>query len=153
MAALGAEARAALLGRRGDPEAAAAGLAAGVGRAGALDNGLGRTPPMGWSSWNRFQCGVSEGLIRAQAEALVASGLRDAGYAYLNVDDCWAVRLSREGQLVEDPSAFPDGLGALVNRVHSRGPMGVDGLTMTTGQPSCAVSSLIRSSARYFDCL
>ena len=53
----------------------------------ALENGAARTPPMGWNSWNKFQCNVSEALIRQTADALVSTGLRDAGYVYLNVDD------------------------------------------------------------------
>lgn len=53
----------------------------------ALDNGLGRTPPMGWNSWNHFSCGIHEDLIQEMADALVSTGLRDLGYQYLNLDD------------------------------------------------------------------
>ena len=60
--------------------------------ASALDNGLGKTPPMGWNSWNKFACNVSEKLIRETADALVASGMKDAGYRYVVIDDCWQVR-------------------------------------------------------------
>ena len=56
-----------------------------------LDNGLARTPPMGWNSWNHFGCDVSSQLIRETADAMVASGLRDAGYQYVVIDDCWQV--------------------------------------------------------------
>lgn len=52
-----------------------------------LDNGLGRTPPMGWNSWNHFHCGIHEDLIQDMADALVSTGLRDLGYQYLNLDD------------------------------------------------------------------
>jgi len=55
------------------------------------DNGLARTPPMGWNSWNRFGCNVSEQLIRSTADAMVASGMRDVGYHYVVIDDCWQV--------------------------------------------------------------
>ena len=58
-----------------------------VGTTRALDNGLGRTPPMGWNSWNHFSCGIHEDLIQEMADALVSSGLRDLGYQYLNLDD------------------------------------------------------------------
>ena len=51
--------------------------------------GLADTPPMGWSSWNKFACNVDEKMIREIADALVSSGLADAGYVYLNIDDCW----------------------------------------------------------------
>ena len=57
----------------------------------ALDNGLGRTPPMGWNSWNHFGCNPSEALAKQQADAMIASGLVAAGYQYLNLDDCWYV--------------------------------------------------------------
>ena len=56
----------------------------------ALDNGLGLTPARGWNSWNPFRCeGLSEALIRDVADAMVSSGLRDAGYTFVNIDDCW----------------------------------------------------------------
>src|SRR5215218_2520744 len=50
---------------------------------------LARTPPMGWNSWNKFQCNVSERLIRETADAMNASGMKDAGYQFINIDDCW----------------------------------------------------------------
>ncbi|XP_031249694.1 alpha-galactosidase-like isoform X2 [Pistacia vera] len=55
-----------------------------------LDNGLGRTPQMGWNSWNHFNCKIEEKLIRETADAMVSSGLAAAGYEYINLDDCWA---------------------------------------------------------------
>ena len=59
----------------------------------ALDNGLGRTPARGWNAWNSIRCeGLNEKLIREVADAMVSSGLRDAGYTYVNIDDCWMVR-------------------------------------------------------------
>src|SRR5215510_10469886 len=57
----------------------------------ALDNGLARTPPMGWNSWNKFGCNVSEQLIREMADAIVSSGMKDAGYQYIVIDDCWQI--------------------------------------------------------------
>src|SRR4051812_17758151 len=56
-----------------------------------VDNGLARTPPMGWNSWNKFGCNVSSTLIRGVADAMAANGMRDAGYQYLTIDDCWQV--------------------------------------------------------------
>src|SRR5690554_3934576 len=50
---------------------------------------LALTPPMGWNSWNTFACDVDENMIREMADAMVASGMRDAGYEYINIDDCW----------------------------------------------------------------
>ena len=63
-------------------------LAAERGPVRPLDNGLARTPPMGWNSWNHFGCDVSAQLIREMADAMVASGMRDAGYQYVVIDDC-----------------------------------------------------------------
>ena len=51
--------------------------------------GLALTPPMGWNSWNKFQCNVDENMIRQQADAMVSTGMKDAGYTYINIDDCW----------------------------------------------------------------
>ena len=133
--------------------AAAAGLAAGAAPAGALDNGLGRTPPMGWNSWNRFHCEVSEDLIRAQAEALVASGLRDAGYTFLNVDDCWmAEERNADGDLEAHPERFPSGIRHLSDYVHSLGLK--FGLYSSAGHLTCAgfpagMGHEARDAARY----
>jgi alpha-galactosidase len=55
----------------------------------ALDNGLGRTPPMGWNPWNKFACNINEELIKQTADALIETGLAAVGYNYLNIDDCW----------------------------------------------------------------
>src|SRR4030067_1629185 len=66
----------------------------------ALDNGLARTPPMGWNSWNHFGCDVSAQLIRETADAMVTSGLRDAGYQFVVIDDCWQTARDARGRLV-----------------------------------------------------
>jgi alpha-galactosidase len=80
------------------------------------------TPPMGWNSWNRFGCGIDERLIRETADALVSSGMRDAGYRYLNIDDCWeAPQRDSSGNLAADSTRFPSGMRALVDYVHARG--------------------------------
>src|SRR3954462_6003087 len=60
-----------------------------VNAAGQKFEQLAQTPPMGWNSWNKFGCNVNEALIRETADAMVASGMKDAGYLYLNIDDCW----------------------------------------------------------------
>lgn len=88
----------------------------------ALDNGLARTPPMGWNSWNGFQLKIDEVLIKSTADALVSSGMRDAGYQYLIVDAGWkAGHRSAEGRLMADPTRFPSGMKSLADYVHSRG--------------------------------
>lgn len=86
-----------------------------------VDNGLARTPPMGWNSWNRFGCDVSDKLIREIADAIAANGMRDAGYQYVTIDDCWQVARSPEGVIVADPVRFPSGMKAVADYVHSKG--------------------------------
>jgi alpha-galactosidase len=82
---------------------------------------LAQTPPMGWNSWNHFGCDVSAQLIRDTADAMVASGMRDAGYLYVNVDDCWHGVRDEDGFINADPKRFPSGIKALADYVHSRG--------------------------------
>ena len=87
----------------------------------ALDNGVARTPPMGWNSWNTFGCNITEALIRQQADALVSSGLRDLGYRYVVVDDCWFnPNRDAAGNLQGDPGRFPSGMKALGDYLHAR---------------------------------
>ncbi|MEJ2215438.1 MAG: glycoside hydrolase family 27 protein [Gemmatimonadota bacterium] len=76
---------------------------------------------MGWNSWNHFGCDVSETLIRETADAMVASGMKDAGYEYVVIDDCWQVSRDEDGTLVADPERFPHGMKALADYVHSKG--------------------------------
>jgi len=82
---------------------------------------LARTPPMGWNSWNRFQCDVSETLIKETADAIVASGMREAGYQYVVIDDCWQISRDASGTIVPDAKRFPSGMKALADYVHSKG--------------------------------
>ena len=82
---------------------------------------LARTPPMGWNSWNKFACNVSEDLIKETADALVSTGMKDAGYEYLVIDDCWQVSRDAEGNIVADAKRFPSGMKALADYVHSNG--------------------------------
>ena len=82
---------------------------------------LAATPPMGWNSWNKFACQVDEGKIRRTADAIVSSGMRDAGYAYVVIDDCWQGARDRDGFITADPVKFPAGIKALADYVHTRG--------------------------------
>jgi alpha-galactosidase len=84
-------------------------------------NGLAQTPPMGWNSWNRFGCDVSDALVRSMADALVASGMKDAGYNYVVIDDCWHGARDAHGDIQPDPQRFPAGIKALADYVHARG--------------------------------
>jgi alpha-galactosidase len=85
------------------------------------DNGLALTPPMGWNSWNHFYCDVSDPLIRGVADAIATNGMRDAGYQYVVIDDCWQVARDRNGVIVPDSVRFPNGIKALADYVHSKG--------------------------------
>ena len=82
---------------------------------------LASTPPMGWNSWNKFACNVSEKLIREQADAMVASGMKAAGYRYIVIDDCWQKSRDTDGNIQADPERFPGGIKALADYVHSKG--------------------------------
>ncbi len=82
---------------------------------------LAPTPPMGWNSWNKFGCNVSDKLIREMADAVVSSGMQAAGYQYVNIDDCWQVSRDSSGTIVADPTRFPSGIKALADYVHGKG--------------------------------
>jgi alpha-galactosidase len=82
---------------------------------------LAQTPPMGWNSWNKFACNVSDKLIRETADAMVSSGMKDAGYEYIVIDDCWQVSRDSLGFIMPDPERFPSGIKALADYVHSKG--------------------------------
>ncbi len=84
-------------------------------------NGLALTPPMGWNSWNTNGCNIAEATIREQADAMVASGMRDAGYIYVVVDDCWHGARDAAGNIHANPERFPSGIKALADYVHSKG--------------------------------
>ena len=105
-------------------------------RADAADNGLAQTPPMGWNSWNKFACNVSEDLVKSAADAMVSSGMKDAGYQYMVVDDCWQVSRDAAGNIVADPKKFPSGIKALADYVHSKGLK--FGIYSDAGTKTCA---------------
>ncbi|MGH8297705.1 MAG: glycoside hydrolase family 27 protein [Steroidobacteraceae bacterium] len=84
-------------------------------------NGLALTPPMGWNSWNHFGCNVSASLIEGEADAMVASGMKAAGYRYVVIDDCWQVARDKNGNILPDPKRFPQGMKAVADYVHSKG--------------------------------
>lgn len=85
-------------------------------------DGLAQTPPMGWNSWNTFHVDISEDMIRDMADIMVSSGMKDAGYEYLIVDDGWeAMERDPDGNLVPDPAKFPHGMKVVADYVHGRG--------------------------------
>lgn len=82
---------------------------------------LAETPPMGWNSWNKFACNVNEEVIRDAADYMVSSGMKDAGYEYVVIDDCWHGKRDSLGFITADKERFPSGMKALVDYVHSKG--------------------------------
>jgi alpha-galactosidase len=101
-----------------------------------LKDGLAPTPPMGWSSWNKFACDITAKDVKAVADAMVDSGMKAVGYQYVNIDDCWqAEERAPDGTLLLDPD-FPEGMKALADYVHERGLK--LGLYSTRGTTTCA---------------
>jgi len=98
--------------------------------------GLALTPPMGWNSWNKFGCNVSEKLIKETADEIVASGMRDAGYEFVVIDDCWQVGRDSMGFIIADPERFPSGIKALADYIHSKGLK--FGIYSCAGTETCA---------------
>ena len=100
----------------------------------AQQNNLAARPPMGWNSWNHFHRKVDDATIRAQAEAMVSSGMRDAGYTYINIDDTWEGERDANGN-IQTNSKFPD-MKALADFVHSKGLK--LGIYSSPGPTTCA---------------
>jgi alpha-galactosidase len=98
---------------------------------------LAETPPMGFNNWNAFGCDVSATLIQETADVIVSAGLRDLGYQYVNIDDCWSLReRGADGRLVPDPAKFPDGIAGVADYVHAKGlKLGIYG---DAGTRTCA---------------
>ena len=82
---------------------------------------LAKTPPMGWNSWTKYQCNVSESLIMSMADAMISSGMKDAGYQYIVIDDCWQISRDDSGNIVPDKDRFPHGMKYLADYIHSKG--------------------------------
>lgn len=100
-------------------------------------NGLAQTPPMGWNSWNAFHTDITEQKIKDAAQAMVSSGMKAAGYEYINIDDAWmdTVR-DAGGRLQADPKRFPHGIKALADYIHSLGLK--IGIYESSGTKTCA---------------
>ena len=80
---------------------------------------LALTPPMGWNSWNYFGCNVSESMIQAQADAMVSSGMKDAGYQYIVIDDCWQTSRDANGYIICLLYTSPSPRDGLLSRMPS----------------------------------
>lgn len=100
------------------------------------ENGLALTPPMGWNTWNKFACNVDEKLIRTAADQMVSTGMKDAGYTYIVIDDCWHGARDAHGDIQPDPQRFPSGIKALSDYVHSKGLK--FGIYSDAGSKTCA---------------
>jgi alpha-galactosidase len=100
----------------------------------AQKNDLAARPPMGWNSWNYFHKNIDDTSVRAQAEAMVSSGMRDAGYTYINIDDTWEGERDSKGN-IQTNSKFPD-MKALADFVHSKGLK--IGIYSSPGAKTCA---------------
>lgn len=102
------------------------------------------TPPLGWNSWNTFAQNINETVVRETADAMVETGLKDAGYEYVVIDDCWqAKERDAEGNLTYDKEKFPNGMKALADYVHSKG--------LKFGMYSCAGHLTCASMPGSFD--
>ena len=82
---------------------------------------MAQTPPMGWNSWNTFGSAINEKVVKQTADAFVETGLRDAGYEYVVIDDLWEADIRVNGKLSWDEEKFPGGIPALAEYVHSKG--------------------------------
>lgn len=111
-------------------------LLMGIGSYAQKFDELALTPPMGWNTWNKFACNVDEDLIKGAADAMVASGMKDAGYEYIIIDDCWHGERDEKGFIQADPERFPSGMKALVDYVHSKGLK--FGIYSDAGATTCA---------------
>jgi alpha-galactosidase len=98
------------------------------------DNGLAKTPPMGWNSWNKFAGRVDDAAVRGMADAMASSGMMDAGYQYINIDDTWEAGRDAQGNITTNKK-FPD-MKALADYVHSKGLK--IGIYSSPGPNTCA---------------
>ena len=97
---------------------------------------LAKTPPMGWNSWNTFGNDISESLLKETADAFIDQGLKEAGYEYVVIDDCWSKMAREKGKLVADPDKFPGGMKALAGYIHGKGLK--FGIYSCAGTKTCA---------------
>ncbi|KAF2740832.1 alpha-galactosidase [Polyplosphaeria fusca] len=104
-----------------------------------LKNNVGRLPALGWNSWNAFACNIEESKFLTAAQKFIDLGLKDVGYEYVNIDDCWQVKDRRDsnGRLIPDPKKFPDGISGTAKKIHD---MGLKiGIYSSAGTLTCAL--------------
>lgn len=83
--------------------------------------GIALTPPMGWNTWNHYRCEINEQIVLEMADAMVESGMADAGYEYIVIDDCWQIDRDEDGNIVVDSIKFPSGIKYISDYIHSKG--------------------------------
>ncbi|KAL1637923.1 hypothetical protein SLS56_000480 [Neofusicoccum ribis] len=104
-----------------------------------LPDGVGRLPALGWNSWNEFACNISEANFLTAANKFVELGFKDAGYEYVNIDDCWSVKSGRDnttGRIIPDYTKFPDGINGTAAKIHDLGLK--IGIYSSAGATTCA---------------
>ncbi|QRV89573.1 hypothetical protein RhiJN_17591 [Ceratobasidium sp. AG-Ba] len=100
---------------------------------------VGKTPALGWNSWNAYRCDINDAKVRAAANQFVSLGLKDAGYKYVNIDDCWSDINGRDGstkRIKPDANKFPNGISGTASYVHSLG-LSI-GIYSDAGTKTCA---------------
>ena len=97
---------------------------------------LAPTPPMGWNSWNHFACDINEQTIKEMADVMVSSGMKDVGYVYINIDDCWHAERDSLGFIHPNKERFPSGMKSISDYVHSKGLK--LGIYSCAGSKTCA---------------
>ncbi|KAJ6131781.1 Aldolase-type TIM barrel [Penicillium samsonianum] len=102
-------------------------------------NDIGRLPALGWNSWNAFGCDINSTKVVTAANEAVNLGLKDLGYEYINIDDCWSIKNTRDkstNRMIPDPSRFPDGISGVAKKVHDLGLK--FGIYSSAGEVTCA---------------
>ncbi|CDM29779.1 hypothetical protein DTO013E5_6138 [Penicillium roqueforti] len=103
------------------------------------ESGVGRLPALGWNSWNAFGCDINSTKVLTAANEVVNLGLKDLGYEYINIDDCWSIQNTRDNstnRIIPDPSKFPDGISGVAEQVHDLGLK--IGIYSSAGDETCA---------------
>lgn len=80
-----------------------------------------QSPPMGFNSWNFYHCNIDENTVKAVVDAIASNGMRDVGFEYVNIDDCWQVERYADGTIQPDPARFPSGMKAVADYAHEKG--------------------------------
>src|SRR5438552_14864719 len=98
---------------------------AGLAAALVSSDSTGRLPAMGWNSWNEYGCNINENVFLTTAQKLVSTGLKDLGYVYVNVDDCWSdkskKRNAKTNEIIPDTTKFPKGISGTAAQIHALG--------------------------------